>query len=254
VAIAPVVGTARRRGRPGDRDRSRRLEAAGVGRHSVRLSLVVLQAMFKQAVAWGWVPTNPVKAVRKPSGKRERAVVCLPPSQLEAIRAALLAKKKLYAATLVSLVAYHGLRVPEEVLALEVKHVRAKTLLVEQRNIAGTIVAGQKVRGFHPRAVDWVEPARRDVTEYLLALGLRSGPLFPRADGEPWKLHDYKNGAGGSGIRRSRRPRRTPPRRARRARARGSLPTTCGTRSPRCRSEPGCRSPSWPSRWATRRR
>jgi site-specific recombinase XerD len=174
-----------------------RLEAAGVGRHSVRLSLVVLQAMFKQAVAWGWVQTNPVKAVPKPSGKRERAVVCLAPSQVEAIRAALLAKEKLYAATLVSLVAYQGLRVPEEVLALEVKHVRAKTLLVEQRNIAGMIVAGQKVRGFHPRAVDWVEPARRDVTEYLLALGLRSGPLFPRADGEPWKLHDYKNWSPG---------------------------------------------------------
>jgi integrase len=47
--------------------------------------------------------------------------------------------------------------------------------------------------GFHPRAVDWVEPARRDVTEHLLALGLRKGPLFPRVDGQPWKLHDYKN-------------------------------------------------------------
>jgi len=109
------------------------------------------------------------------------------------MRAVLLAEAKLYAATLVSLVAYQGLRVPEEVLALEVKHVRAKTLLVEQRNITGKIVAGQKVRGFHPRAIDWVEPARRDVTEYPLALGLRSEPLLPRADGDPWKLHDYKD-------------------------------------------------------------
>jgi hypothetical protein len=58
-------------------------------------------------------------------------------------------------------------------------------------SITGKIVAGQKVRGFHPRAIDWVEPARRDVTEYLLALGLRREPLLPRADGEPWKLHDY---------------------------------------------------------------
>jgi integrase len=49
------------------------------------------------------------------------------------------------------------------------------------------------VRGFHLRAVDWVEPGRRDVTEYLLALGVRKGPLFPRADGAPWKRHDYKN-------------------------------------------------------------
>ena len=36
--------------------------------------------MFKQAVAWGWVQTNPIKAAPKPSGKRVRAVVCLAPS------------------------------------------------------------------------------------------------------------------------------------------------------------------------------
>jgi hypothetical protein len=225
-----------------------------VGRHSVRLSLVVLQAMFKQAVAWGWVQTNPVKAVPKPSGKHERTVVCLAPSQVEAIRTALLAEEKLYAATFVSLVAYQGLRVPEEVLALDVKHVRARTLLVEQRNIAGTIVAGQKVRGFHPRAVDWVEPARRDVAEYLLALGLRSGPLLPRADGEPWKLHDYKNSCRRSGTPPSRKRRQSPPRRVRKSGAPGFLRTTCGTRTPRHGSGQACQFPNWPSRWATRRR
>jgi integrase len=169
------------------------LERSGVGRHAVRISLVVLQAMFKQAGAWGWVATNPVKAVPKPTGRRERAVVCLAPTQVEAIRAWLIGRDKLYAATIVSLVAYQGLRVPEEVLAIEVRHVRSNTLLVEQRNIKGKIVAGQKVRGFHPRAVDWVEPARRDVSEYLMASGMRSGVLFPREDGQPWKVHDYKN-------------------------------------------------------------
>jgi hypothetical protein len=30
-----------------------RLEAAGVGRHSVRQSMVVLQAMYEQAIRWG---------------------------------------------------------------------------------------------------------------------------------------------------------------------------------------------------------
>ena len=64
-----------------------KLEAAGVGRHCVRQSMVVLQAMFEQAIRWGWVQTNPVKAVKKPSAKRERAVVCLAPAQVEAIRA-----------------------------------------------------------------------------------------------------------------------------------------------------------------------
>ena len=52
-----------------------RLEAAGVGRHSVRQSMVVLQAMYEQAIRWGWIGTNPVKAVKKPTAKRERAVV-----------------------------------------------------------------------------------------------------------------------------------------------------------------------------------
>lgn len=169
------------------------LEASGVGRHAVRLSMVVLQAMFRQAVMWRWVATNPVKAVPKPSGKRERAVVCLAPAQVEAIRAWLIEREKLYAATIVSLVAYQGLRIPEEVLALEVRHVRRNTLLVEQRLIKGEIVSGQKVRGFHPRAVPLEDPVRRDVAGYLVATGLRKGLLFPRADGEPWKVHDYKN-------------------------------------------------------------
>jgi integrase len=169
------------------------LERAGVGRHAVRLSMVVLQAMFEQAIRWGWVPTNPVRAVKKPPAKRQRAVVCLAPAQVEAIRGELLARDKLYAATIVSLVAYQGLRVPEEVLALEVAHVRRNTLLVEQRNIDGKIVGGQKVRGFHPRAIDLLDPVRRDVREYMLAHGIRDGLLFARRDGTPWRLHDYQN-------------------------------------------------------------
>jgi integrase len=88
-----------------------------------------------------------------------------------------------------------GLRVPEELLALEVRHVRRNTLLIEQRNIGGEIVAGQKVRGFRPRAVDLLEPVRRDVAEYLIARGRPLGRtlLFPRADDRPWRGHDYQN-------------------------------------------------------------
>lgn len=149
-----------------------------LGRHSVRQSLVVLQAMYEQAIRWGWVPTNPVKAVKKPPAKRERAVLCLAPSEVEAIRAVLVARGKQYAATMVSLVAYQGLRVPEELLALECRHVRRNTLLVEQRNIDGRIIGGQKVRGFHPRAIDLLDPVRRDVRKHMLALrNPRRAPL-----------------------------------------------------------------------------
>ena len=64
---------------------------AGVGRHVVRVSLVVIQAMFTRAQSWGWVTSNPAKAVQKPSSKRERAVVCLEPARIEAVRDELLA-------------------------------------------------------------------------------------------------------------------------------------------------------------------
>lgn len=37
--------------------------------------------MFGHGIRWGWVRTNPVKAVPKPSGKPERSVVCLAPAQ-----------------------------------------------------------------------------------------------------------------------------------------------------------------------------
>ena len=103
------------------------LEAAGVGRHAVRVSMVMLQSMFKHAIRWRWVPgPNPVQQVEKPSGRRERAIVCLAPTQVEAIRTQLLGDEKLYAAAMVSVIAFQGLRAPEELLAVEVRHVRAR--------------------------------------------------------------------------------------------------------------------------------
>jgi integrase len=169
------------------------LEKAGVGRSNVRISLVVVQAMFSRAQEWGWVSSNPAKAVRKPSGVRERAVVCLEPARVEAIRDAMSSQGRPYAALMVSLAAYAGLRFPEEVLALEWRHVRERTLLVEQRLIDGEIVPGQKVRHFRPRAVDLVAPLKQDLAEHRLRMGRPDGLIFPRRDGRPWLRTDVNN-------------------------------------------------------------
>lgn len=169
------------------------LEKQGVGRSSVRISLVVVQAMFARAEEWGWVSSNPARVVRKPSCTRERAVVCLAPARTEDIRAILLAQERQYAALMVSLAAYAGLRIPEEVLALEWRHVREQTLLVEQRLIEGEIVPGQKVRHFRPRAVDLVAPLRQDLAEYRLRMGRPNGLIFLRRDELPWRRHDFNN-------------------------------------------------------------
>jgi integrase len=169
------------------------LEKAGVGRSSVRISLVVVQAMFSRAQEWGWVATNPARAVRKPSGARKRAVVCLEPARVEDIRTVMTADERHYAALMVSLVAYAGLRIPEEVLALEWRHIREQTLLVEQRLIEGEIVSGQKVRHFRPRAVDLVAPLKQDLAEQRLRMGRPGGLIFPRRDGRPWRRTDVNN-------------------------------------------------------------
>jgi integrase len=97
---------------------------------------------------------------------------------------------------LVSLLAYEGLR-PEEALALEERHAGRTTLLIEQKNIDGEIVVGQKT-GQPPRAPDLWGPVRRDLAAYQLSTRRPSRLdgsrlLIARADGEPWREHDHRN-------------------------------------------------------------
>jgi hypothetical protein len=131
--------------------------------------------------------------VRKPSGVRDRAVVRLERARVEVIRHVLLAHQRSYAALMVSPAAYAGLRIPEEVLALKWRHVRDRTLLVEQRLIEGEIVPGQKVPHFRPRAIDLVAPLRHDLAEHRLLRGRPDGLICPRSDGKPWVRHDHQN-------------------------------------------------------------
>jgi len=167
------------------------LEGRGVGRDSVRVSLVVIQAMFRRGIEWGRASTNPAVPVAKPSGKRQRAVRPFSPAQVERIRAELGQED----AALVAVIAYSGQRCPEELLGMEWRHVRDRTLLVEQRNLDGQLTAGQKVKAAAPRAIDLIAPLRQDLLAWRLASGRPpAGALvFPRTDGEPWRRHDWNN-------------------------------------------------------------
>jgi hypothetical protein len=214
-----------------------------VGRHSVRQSMVVLQAMYEQAIRWGWVQVNPVKASGSPRPDASARWCALRPPRSRRSERALIAKGKLFAATMVSLVAYQGLRTPEELLALEVMHVRKNTLLVEQRNIVGKIVGGQKVRGFHPRGIDLLDPSGATFRSTCSARASAAGCCFPAATASRGGCTPTTTGASASGRGRGRRPASTRYRR-----------TTCATRSPACRSEPACRFRRSRSRWGTRRR
>jgi integrase len=167
------------------------LEADGVGPASIRKALVLLQGVLQRACEWGRISSNPVLPVRKPPVGRARAVVPLAPETVEAIRDYLLRFRLVRDATLVSVLAYAGLR-PGEALALTWAHVRDRTLLVESAVSFGAI-EGTKT-GRH-RTVPLVGPLAQDLSEWRLQVGrpeLRA-LVFPGHDGGPWSLAAYQN-------------------------------------------------------------
>jgi hypothetical protein len=66
--------------------------------------------MYTLAVEWGEITNNPVSLVRKPRQGRVGAVQALDPATVERIRRHMVAAGDLFSATLVSVLAYSGVR------------------------------------------------------------------------------------------------------------------------------------------------
>ncbi len=94
--------------------------ASGAG---PRKSLAVLQSILQRAVEWERIGSNPAGSVPKPPMRRDRAITPLTPETVERIRATLLDQGRVRDATLVSVLAYAGVR-PQEAVALRWRHVR----------------------------------------------------------------------------------------------------------------------------------
>ena len=171
------------------------LEQAGVGAPAIRSTMALLQAMLREAVTWGVLSANPAKGLRRPAAPRTRAVNALGPATVERLREHMLATSPAHGhrdATLISVLGYAGLR-PQEAIALEARHVRRSTLLIEQKLVHGEILAGQKT-GRPPRTVALLGPLGTDLREYMLAHAIRDGLLFARrTDGRPWQDVDWRN-------------------------------------------------------------
>jgi integrase len=168
------------------------LERGGIGPQTVRKTLTMLQSMFRTAVEWERVSTNPVKAVRKPSVSRQRAIQPLSPVKIESLRRWLIENASTQDAGLVSLMAYAGLR-PQEALALRWRGIRERTLLVEEAVAYGEL-KGQKT-GRPPRTIRLLAALRQDLGEWRLAAGVPEDDVFllPGRDDRPWQLHDWQN-------------------------------------------------------------
>jgi integrase len=167
------------------------LRREGVGEPTILKTLTLLQGMLQRAVVWGRIPSNPVAPIRKPAQKRTRTVKPIAPPTVEEIRRRFLARRRLRDATLVSVLAYAGLR-PGEALALLWGDIGERTILVD-RAVALGDVKGTKTG--KRRSVRLLAPLAADLAEWRLA-SRRPGQttlVFPRKDGRVWTDEDWRN-------------------------------------------------------------
>lgn len=168
----------------------RALEDDGVGAPTIVRALTFLQSVFARAVLWGRRLENPFLSVPKPTVVA-RAVQPLRPVAIESIREHLDADGRIIA----DLIGYEGHR-PEEALALQFKHFRTSTILVEQVNVDGEIRPGTKVKGKDHRIQTLYDEVARDVAEHRRRGGVvrhDEAYVIARADGRPWRETDYRN-------------------------------------------------------------
>lgn len=166
------------------------LQAAGVGEASVRKTLVLLQGVLQRAVEWEVIPSNPVKVVRKPPDRRRRAIDVLSPARVEGLRSWCLAADRLLDATLISVLAYAGLR-PGEALALQWRDVGPATIRVE-RAVAHHVLKTPKTG--HGRTVRLLAPLAEDIDCLRLDVAPASDSafIFPGEHG-PWDDDRWRN-------------------------------------------------------------
>jgi integrase len=197
------------------------MTADGVGDTAVRKALTVLQSILQRAVEWRRIDRNPVRDVRKPSQARTRVVRPLSPVMVERMRAYLLEGNRPLDATLVSVLAYAGLR-PGEAIGLRWHDFGERTLLVERSVAFGQL---KSTKTASTRSVRLLAPLKTDLMNWRAQTrhGEDLDLIFPSLTDHPGTQTASATGASAPLPRRPSTPKsRTPDR------------TTYGTASSAC--------------------
>lgn len=165
--------------------------AAGAGPAVLGKAQGLLRQILDAAVLpHEYLEVNPVLALKRPEYvKREHR--WLAAAEVEALRRWYLDRDDLRSATLISILGFVGIR-PQDALALEWPHLDGDRLTVIQKVSDGRIVPGSKTGEHWRRRVYVPAPVRDDLAEWRTA-GSGRGLIFPRADGQPWRKHDWDN-------------------------------------------------------------
>jgi integrase len=174
---------------------------AGGGETSIRKAMIVMQAALDRALRDEKIATNPVRAVKKPSGRRKGSVTVVTPEQVEKIRAKLDAE----GSALVSVLAYAGLR-PSEALALRWPDIGKKTIRVERAiDLDGS---AKDTKTGAERSVVLLKPLAADLKTWRVTQNgselvfARDGRAWSETRWRNWRRRKFKAASAGSDIRR----------------------------------------------------
>jgi integrase len=120
------------------------LQRDGLSPASVKKVAGMLQGVLQRAVEWERIAQNPMRVAHKPRARRRIVIRPIAPAQVEQLRQHLLVDGRLRCATLVSVLAYSGLR-PGEALALTWDGVGERTIAVTGASSMGRL-KGTKTR------------------------------------------------------------------------------------------------------------
>ena len=162
--------------------------ADGAGPAVLGKAQTLLSQILDKAVIKGLLVSNPVAPVKRPRYKKETANP-LSVEQVERLRLWYLERDDLGSATLISVLAYVGLR-PQDALALTWDD-HDDGLLVNKKNVEGEIVPGSKT-GEHQRWAYIPAPVRADLNEWREQIP-DATLIFPNRDGNPWTAANYNN-------------------------------------------------------------
>ena len=162
--------------------------AEGAGPAVLGKAQTLLSQILDKAVIEGLLAHNPVAPVKRPRYKKGTANP-LSVAQVEGLRRWYLERDDFGSATLISVLAYIGLR-PQDALALTWADDEGE-LLVNKKNVAGEIVPGSKT-GEHQRWAYIPAPVRADLNEWRERIP-EATLIFPNRDGNPWTAANYNN-------------------------------------------------------------
>ena len=168
--------------------------ADGAGRVALRHAFELLGSILQRAFEDERIVANPTRQVRKAKRPERAEVRPLAPLTIERMRAHLLAggsDNPMRDATMISVLAYAGLR-PGEALALRWADFRLKTILVQR---AVSLGEEKTTKTSQNRTVRLLGPLKADLAEWRLAAGRPDDKtlVFPAAGGEAWTEPAYQS-------------------------------------------------------------